>query len=65
MPYSPLVNVREQQQNAPAPAWLAVVKSHVEKTRFGAVQVIIHDGRIVRVERTEKVLFEPAIADQT
>jgi hypothetical protein len=59
------MNVRGQERGGEAAAWVAVVQSHVERTRFGAVQVIIHEGRVVRIERTEKIVMESGAADQT
>jgi hypothetical protein len=37
------------------PEWIAIVKNHVENLRFGVVQLVIHDGRVTQIERTEKV----------
>ena len=59
------MKVRGQEPSGEAAAWVAMVKSHVAKTRFGAVQLIIHEGRVVRIERTEKIVFESGAADQT
>jgi len=28
--------------------------------KYGAVEVLIHDSRVVQVERTEKTRFEPS-----
>ena len=36
--------------------WLALVRHQVDKTEFGIVQIVIHDSRVVRIERTEKLL---------
>jgi hypothetical protein len=41
------------------PAWIAMVRQQVEKTDFGIVQIVIHDSRVVRIERTEKLLIPP------
>jgi len=38
-------------------AWLALVRQKVSKTEFGVVQIVIHDSRVVRIERTEKLLI--------
>jgi hypothetical protein len=43
------------------PAWLGVVREKVESLRFGVVQIVVHDGRVTLIERTEKTKFdEPA-----
>ena len=34
--------------------WAHVVQQHVQSLRFGSVHVIVHDGRVVSVERIEK-----------
>jgi len=38
---------------------MAVVRQQVEKTEFGVIQIVIHDSRVVRIERTEKLLVPP------
>jgi hypothetical protein len=37
------------------PEWLALVRSQVRDLRFGVVQLVVHDGRVTQIERTEKV----------
>lgn len=37
---------------------LAVV-SALRGLRFGVVEAVVHDGRIVRIERTERLRFGP------
>ena len=36
------------------PDWLAIVRAKVEGLRFGVVQIVVHDGRVTQIERTEK-----------
>ena len=40
------------------PAWLAVVCQKVETLRFGVVQIIVHDSKVVQIERTEKTRLD-------
>jgi hypothetical protein len=42
------------------PDWLAIVQSHVKSLRYGVVQIIVHDGRVTQIERTEKVRLNSA-----
>lgn len=42
-----------------APAWLAMVAEQVRALRFGVVQIVVHDARVVQIERTEKVRVPP------
>lgn len=37
------------------PDWLALVQQHVQSLRYGVVQIVIHDGRVTQVEKTERV----------
>ena len=36
------------------PEWLALVRTKVESLRYGVVQLVVHDGRVTQIERTEK-----------
>ena len=38
----------------PLPDWLAIVREKVEGLRYGVVQLVVHDGRVTQIERTEK-----------
>lgn len=43
---------------SPHADWLNIVRSKADGIRFGTIQVIIHDGRITRIESTEKTRLE-------
>jgi hypothetical protein len=36
------------------PAWLAIVRQKIESLRYGVVQIVVHDGQVTQIERTEK-----------
>lgn len=38
--------------------WEDLVQLQVHSLRFGVVQIVVHDGRVVQIERTEKVRLE-------
>jgi len=38
--------------------WLPIVRQQVDSIRFGVVQIVVHDGRVVQIERTEKVRLD-------
>jgi hypothetical protein len=42
------------------PDWIALVREKVENLRFGVVQLVVHDGRVTQIERTEKTRISPA-----
>ena len=39
--------------------WLTLVRQQVESLRYGEVQIVVHDARVTRIERTEKLRLEP------
>ena len=50
-------NEEPAPQRAPdthEPEWLAIVRSKVQGLRYGVVQLVVHDGRVTQIERTEK-----------
>jgi hypothetical protein len=44
----------------PHPEWLRVVRQKVETLRYGVVQLVLHDGRVTQIERTEKTRIVPS-----
>lgn len=40
------------------PPWLDAVRSQVESIRFGQVQIVVHDSRVVQIEKIEKIRFD-------
>jgi len=43
-----------------SPDWLAIVREKVEGLRYGVVQLVVHDGRVTQIERTEKTRLPSA-----
>ena len=41
---------------------LAYLRQAIRTTRFGAIEVVIHDGRVVQIGRTEKYRFDAVAA---
>ncbi|MDR3404930.1 MAG: YezD family protein [Chthoniobacter sp.] len=41
-----------------AAPWLTVVSDKVKSMRYGVVQIVIHDSKVVQIERTERTRFE-------
>jgi hypothetical protein len=50
-PLQPTSDTRE-------PEWLTLVRSKVQDLRYGVVQVVVHDGRVTQIERTERTRLE-------
>ena len=40
--------------------WLELVETHVQNLRYGVVQITIHDGKVVQIDRTERMRLDPA-----
>jgi hypothetical protein len=38
--------------------WLAAVQQHVKSIKYGEVHIIVHNGRVTQIERTEKLRFD-------
>ena len=47
--------------NANDQQWLETVRRQVGSLRFGVVQVVVHDSRVVQIEKTEKIRVEPIV----
>jgi len=43
-----------------AAAWTERILDSLQGIRYGSVQIVIHDGKIVQIERTEKRRFDGA-----
>ncbi len=35
--------------------WLEVVREHVASLRYGTVEIVVHDRRVVEIDKTERV----------
>jgi hypothetical protein len=44
--------------------WLRIVQQKVEGLRYGVVQLVVHDGRVTQIERTEKTRLVPPATSQ-
>lgn len=49
---------------SPEPEWVPIVRAHVENLRYGVIQLVVHDGRVTQIERTEKLRL-PAKGDSS
>jgi hypothetical protein len=38
--------------------WLELVIQHVGSLRFGVVEIVVHDSRVIQIEKTERVRLE-------
>ncbi|MFZ1074049.1 MAG: YezD family protein [Verrucomicrobiia bacterium] len=40
--------------------WLELVVQNVKSLRYGVVEIIVQDARVIQIERTEKVRLDKA-----
>ena len=53
----------EIQQKVPSAApgdlkWLELVVQHVKSLRYGVVEIVVHDSRVIQIEKTERVRLD-------
>lgn len=48
----------QQAGQQAADNWIEAVRAQVNSLRFGQVQIVVHDARVVQIEKTEKIRFE-------
>ena len=46
------------------PALLHELREALRAIRYGTIELVIHDGRVVQLERREKVRFDVGLTDQ-
>ena len=47
--------------SAPAtesPEWLDLVRQQVGSLRYGVVEIVVHDSRVIQIEKTERVRLD-------
>jgi len=42
------------------PAWVRLVRARVEGLRYGSVQIVVHEAKVVQIECTERLRPDPA-----
>jgi hypothetical protein len=45
-------------ETATVEPWLSLVGEKVKSIRYGVVQIVIHDSKVVQIERTERTRFD-------
>jgi len=40
------------------PEWLALVWRQVGSLRYGVVEIVVHDSRVIQIDKTERVRLE-------
>jgi hypothetical protein len=61
-------NQKEVPSTAPGDLkWLELVVQQVKSLRYGVVEIVVHDSRVIQIEKTERVRLDKNEnrADQT
>jgi hypothetical protein len=53
-PSSNSTSVKVENPVPGAADWLDALRQQVSSLRFGVIQIVVHEGRVVQIERTEK-----------
>ena len=56
----PATTIDSSAASSATPDWIALVREKVEGLRYGVVQLVVHDGRVTQIERTEKTRLPTA-----
>jgi hypothetical protein len=56
--YTPAQSQREPEGKPIPRALLAALQEALRFIRFGSIELVIHDGRVVQIERREKLRLE-------
>lgn len=51
--------LKPTRSNEGRETWIEAVSKQVSSLRFGLVQIVVHNGRVVQIEKTEKIRFDP------
>ncbi|MDB6125687.1 MAG: hypothetical protein JWQ71_4680 [Pedosphaera sp.] len=49
---------KANELNDKSQLWLELVQRQVDSLQFGIVQIVVHNSRVVQIERTEKVRLD-------
>jgi len=52
-------------ENAQSESWVDLVRRQVGSLDFGIVQIVVHEARVVQIERTEKIRLETPLRLKT
>jgi hypothetical protein len=51
------------QSSTQHPPWLDVVREQVASLKYGHVEITVHNSRVVQVETTARIRFNPPAPD--
>jgi hypothetical protein len=64
MKHDPQNSLETAATTAADGSWLELVRRQVGSLRYGVVQVVVQDGRVVQIEKTERVRLEKSATER-
>ena len=56
-------NSKSAGQGGAGQDWLEIVRQHVGSLRYGVVEIVVHDSRVIQIEKTERVRLDKSQSD--
>ncbi|UHA72380.1 YezD family protein [Paenibacillus sp. 481] len=54
----PVQDVTQQAEDQLDPRWLDRITDQLKGLKYGSVFIVVHDSKIVQIDRTERVRYE-------
>jgi hypothetical protein len=51
-------NVHKEPPVADPSKWLELVAQQVKSLRYGVVEIVVHDSRVIQIEKTERLRLD-------
>jgi hypothetical protein len=51
----------DDNKSAILPEWVRLVQESVGSLQFGLVQIVVHNSKVVQIEKTEKVRLDSSL----
>ncbi len=51
-------DVRQKVPGGDEAKWIELVTQQVRSLRYGVVEIIVHDSRVIQIEKTERLRLE-------
>jgi hypothetical protein len=56
-------NVPKEPVAADPAKWLELVAQQVKSLRYGVVEIVVHDSRVIQIEKTERLRLDKIHGD--
>jgi hypothetical protein len=59
-----MATLSHPQHPANSENWLDLVRQQVTSLQFGTVEIVVHEARVVQIEKTERLRLGPSESDK-